>query len=141
MSHWHITRHDGDDDVYATDSIFEALDYAATELAIIAEMEHESIRIYGKAGDYESAYKAWDASDRLNAPIANAANMAKQNGLPVDQRAPLYRDPASTDKLLRIAALSVVSEVNRNAPSGFHITQCYLDPCEAMQDDERVNDK
>lgn len=132
MAHWHVQRHAEDDDIYATDSVFDALGYAATELAIIAESDYELIRVYGESGEYQEAYNAWDRSDRLNVPIHNARNMEVQDRAPVELRAPLYRDPNTSDEYLMTAALHTVEEVNANSPRDFIVSKCYLDPCETL---------
>lgn len=115
-THWHVSRHREDDDVYITPDIYDALDYAAGELRDRAEFEWEGIAPSGEAGDFEGAYNAWKRSQELDALQSTAAHAVKQHKLPdVDGddnsafhapdtvRAPLYRGYGGDAKILETA--------------------------------------
>jgi hypothetical protein len=119
-THWHVSRHRDDDDVYITTDIYAALDYAAGELRDRAEFEWEGIGPSGEAGDYQSAYEAWKRSQELDALQNTAAHAVNQHNLPdVDGddtsafhapntvRAPLYRGYGGDAKILETAKRAV----------------------------------
>jgi hypothetical protein len=92
MTHWHVTRHSEDDDPYVTDDLYDAMEYAATELDLIADHEHDMITVSGEAGDFEEAYKSFKKTEILAGLQANATNIYTQSrSVPAD-RTPLYQE-------------------------------------------------
>lgn len=133
-THWHVSRHASDDDVYISPDIWDALDYAATTLRERAEFEYEGISASGDAGDYESAYDAFKESNRLDSIYQNAKHIGEQHKLPdVDGddtsafhapgtvRAPLYRGYGGDAKIME-RAVRVIQEINSETEIG--ISEC-----------------
>lgn len=138
-THYHVQRHSEDDDVLSTDSLAEAMDYAATELDMMADSEHTMIRASGEAGDYEAAYRAWEHVEAWYGLQANAANIAKQHTVPPAERAPLYRaDDTAARDALRTAAMHVMEMINAEGPDGFAMWECSLTECAPVADDETI---
>lgn len=126
MVHWHVQRHAEDDDVHVAEDLGGAMDYAARELGYAAQHAHESISLYGEAGDFELAYRAWERCERYHGARENAENIAVQySATDENDRAPLYRGPGWIERL-GVAAAHTMDEVNRNSPAGFHIRVCTL---------------
>jgi hypothetical protein len=98
MTHWHVTRHSEDDDPYVTDSLYDALDYAAGELDPLAGHEHDMITASGEAGNFEEAYKSFVKTETLAGLQANAANIQTQARSEPADRAPLYSDDTPYDE-------------------------------------------
>jgi hypothetical protein len=131
MTHWHVTRHSDDDELFTADDLFSALDYAATELDQLTEFEYEyasgvASRVTGSGdvGAYEmtEALKSLARSEAYSALHADAVNMWKQHTTPNDERASLYRDtwmrdPGTTgDQRLDTAAHHVIAQINDESP-------------------------
>jgi hypothetical protein len=140
MTHYHVSRHASDDDIYCGHTVFEALDYAAGELATLAAFEYESLSItaakaesYGRniyAGtpdpdEMYDALRSFARSERYTSHQQNAENMVRQHNLPATLRAPLYRDyvaadpenpPMSGDERLAVAADHVIEKINDETP-------------------------
>jgi hypothetical protein len=116
-THWHVSRHRDDEDVFITPDIYSALDYAASELRDLAEFEHDGIAPSGEAGDYQTAYESWKRANELDALHETARHPVTQYNLPdVDEdtiyvagkyRAPLYQGYGGDAKLLETAQRSV----------------------------------
>lgn len=122
MSHWHVQRHNEDDDVYAVEDLAYALNYAATELERVADFEHDGITANGEAGDFEEAYRAFQRAETYAGLAANATNLYRQATLPLAERAPLYRD--GNPEVWRKSADHVVDQINGDGPNGFEIWEC-----------------
>jgi hypothetical protein len=133
-THWHVSRHRDDEDVFITPDIYSALDYAAGELQALSEFEHDGIGPSGEAGDYQGAYEAWKRSNELDALYETARHPVTQHNLPdVDGddtsafhapgtvRAPLYRGYGGDAKILETAKRSVDAI---NLDSSVAIWQC-----------------
>jgi hypothetical protein len=129
-THWHVSRHRDDEDVFIAPDIYSALDYAANELRDLAEFEHDGISPSGEAGDYQGAYEAWKRSQELDSLEATARHAVTQHNLPdVDGddtsafhvpntvRAPLYRGYGGDAKILKTAKRAVEA-VNDGSPIG-----------------------
>jgi hypothetical protein len=159
MPHYHVTRHGDDDDPYITDDIYAALDYAATELAELADMEGQHVdEVANRVAEIpesrhmpeddprnvsewemEQALRAWARSAKYDNLHANAANMYKQHTAEDAERAPLYQSTGFTDADRRSplyeSAVHVWYEINENSP--ISIWECnqgsYTDKEEAMR--------
>jgi hypothetical protein len=129
-THWHVSRHRDDEDVFITPDIYSALDYAATELRERAEFEWEGIAPSGEAGDYQTAYESWKRSEDLANLAQTAHHAVTQYNLPdVDGddtsafhepgtvRAPLYRGYGGDAKIMETAKRAVEA-VNMGSPLG-----------------------
>lgn len=129
-THWHVKRHDGDDDVFAGD-LAGALDYAETEMTRVADHEHEGITACGEAEDFEEAYASFKRSEAYAGLAANLDNIHKQRTLPVEKRAPLYRgDDAETRAKLDASTARVIDTVNAQGPDGFSVYGCAEAECD-----------
>jgi hypothetical protein len=132
--HWHVKRHGEDDSVYTSDSIVDALDYAATELDRAADFESDGITDHGEAGYFEEAYRCYVRATRFAGLAANAHNIHRQDTLPLEQRAPLYQvDGDQHAEAIRRAGLHCVDEINANGPKDFHVWECAAVPCEIAE--------
>lgn len=137
--HWHVTRHSEDDDPLSTYSIGGALDYAARELDIIADSEHDAHVWYGEAGEFE---ESWRASERVRAWSGlqqNLANLATQYARPVPERAPLYAGTDSAE-LLTIAVRDMVRRIYEDGPDRFTLRECSHDDCRPLPFGENPDD-
>jgi hypothetical protein len=146
-THWHVTRHN-DDDPFVTEDLFSALDYAATELDILAENEYEytsaiAERVNNRDDDvspYEmaEALRSFARSETYGNLQANAANMVKQHDAPLDERAPLYRETwqanpgTSPQQRLDEAAHNVATQINNESP--LSIWPCTANACTTDND-------
>lgn len=109
MVHYHVNRHSDDEDPYLSESLFDALDYARTELDSLADMEHSNVSytaqrveeartmggkypdVYEMEDEMEEALLSFSKAERYTGLMANAANMVKQNDAFYAERAPLYQ--------------------------------------------------
>ena len=103
-NHWHVSIHSEDDDVYITDDLFAALDYAAQELDRAADFEHDGVSVvaakvedarswgkkYPDVYEMEEALLSFAKCERYANLMLNARNMVKQHNADTDDRAPLY---------------------------------------------------
>lgn len=138
--HWHVVRHNEDDDPLSTYSVAQALDYAATELERIAEAEEDDATAAAKEGLDESYRYAWQAHERAQAwhgLVANLRNMAHQYGVAPEGRAPLYQDPATAPVKLRQALTHLVVQLGAEGPADFHLYEHADDECRPRPDGER----
>jgi hypothetical protein len=132
--HWHVERRAEDDSVYTSDSMVDALEYAANELDRAAEFATESITIHGEAGEFETAYGCYVQAERFDGLAANAHNIHRQDTLPLEQRAPLYQvDGDQHAEAIRRAGVHCVEEINANGPKNFHVWECAAVPCEIAE--------
>jgi hypothetical protein len=122
-NHFHVQRHSEDEDIYVTERIYDALDYAATELEAVTDIEHEGISAYGEQGVFEAAYRCWQRSERYGDLAGNAENVVRQNNSPAEKRAPLYQGDGWQERLLEHAQW-VAGKINRDGPDGFGIWEC-----------------
>ena len=103
MTHYHVSRHTEDDDVFVTDDLFAALDYAADELDRMADFEHDGVSMvaakieeesdYGTPGnvyDMREALLSFAKMERYNTLMLNARNLVKQSKAAIAERAPFY---------------------------------------------------
>jgi hypothetical protein len=124
MTHWHVQRHSDDDDPYVTAGIYDALDYAATQLGNLADFEHDGIMGCGEAGAFEEAYRCWERSELYGNLADNAANVVRQHReQDAAKRAPLYQGDGWEAALLK-HAMWTASEINGKAPRGFMVWYC-----------------
>lgn len=131
MSHWHVSRHRDDDDVFITTGFWSALDYAATALSELAEFVHGGIGPMGEAGDYQSAYEAWVRSNELDALYQNVKHAGDQHSKAdpdedeqydaTRHRAPHYQGYGGDERIME-TALRVVEQVN--SESELNIWEC-----------------
>lgn len=130
--HFHVVRHNEDDDEFVTTGIAAAIDYAAMELEMLAGQEHEMVRTYGERGLYKEAYFAWDRSEEIFNLHENAANIAAQYAAKSeDDRAPLYQGPGWEERLAG-AARHMIAEIGGCMWIALTIT-IHADPkCEAL---------
>lgn len=135
--HWHVIRHNDDDDHYVTMDIYRALDYAQDELRETGEFYWEGITALGEQKMYEEAFKnfqLWQTFDNLR---SNVKNVVKQHNSEVKDRAPLYSDPdvihdyAESSPLFK-TALWVIDNVNRD--TAMNIYSCTGDDVIADED-------
>lgn len=105
MTHYHVNRHSDDEDPYVAESLFDALDYARTELDSLADFEHDYVSTtaqrveeartmgakYPEVYEMEEALLSFAKAERYSNLMANAANMVKQNRTKHADRAPLYQ--------------------------------------------------
>jgi hypothetical protein len=127
-NHYHVHRHSDDEDPFVTGDLFDAIDYAATELDQLADFEHDGISASGEQGDYESAYNAFVRSERYNGLMLNARNMVKQHSQPIAERAPFYTpdweaggEDAAQERLFE-SAKRTAGEINSGSPIA--ISEC-----------------
>lgn len=125
MTHYHVMRHDDDEDPFISDDLFAVLDRLATELDSLADMEHDGISGYGEAGLFEEAYRCWERSEKYAGLQANAENMTRQHRAAREDRAPLYAGPdeggaflpdSDPESRLRKAALWVLGGICFDSP-------------------------
>lgn len=127
MKHWHVQRHNEDDDIFATWDRAEAFAYAADELNRMADHEREGISACGEGGGFEEAYRCFERAERYAGLAANAANIHKQLTAPVVQRAPLYagQDEGYSLVLLGVAVARQLAALNGpESPAGFRVWEC-----------------
>lgn len=101
VTHYHVMRHSGDDDPFISEDLFEVLDYLATELRDLADMENDGISGYGESGAFEEAYRCWQRAEKYTGLQLNAENMVRQHQAAREDRAPLYAGPDEGGTLLR----------------------------------------
>lgn len=130
VEHWHVQRHTEDDDVFVTTDVVTALGYAADELNLITESEHENIRLHGEAGEFEQAYRAFDHVQAWSVLVANlrtlVANAEKYPGY----RAPLYQAEPQFGPKWSTARDHVLETLNSEGPAGFTMWSCASSDCE-----------
>lgn len=134
--HYHVQRHDEYDDIYTTWDLGDAMYYASTELDQLTDSEHSMIGVYGEAGDYEGAYRAWERCEAWSVVALNAHNIYRQYSPNPADRAPLYRaDDSNTLALRRVHAEHVMEDINRKGPNGFAMWACTSNECAPSEDD------
>jgi hypothetical protein len=128
--HIHVQRHSEDDDIFRTFDMGSAMGYAATELDISADHEHDMISVMGEVLEFEEAYRAWERFEAYANLVDNARNIHKQYTTEATERAPLYQsdDPETLAKL-RVHADHVIEMINRDGPAGFVMWVCSAAEC------------
>jgi hypothetical protein len=130
-SHWHVSRHSEDDDIYSTEGFVEALSYAAYELDKLAEFEHEIITTYGDSELFQEAYEAFKCSMQYANLSANAENIYKQyRANHPSKRAAAYQGEDWQEKL-ELAADRIQHEINSGSP--MKIYECTMTECAPVE--------
>lgn len=119
------------------DSLVDALESITDELNRATEFEYEGISINGDMGDYESAYRAFELCNTLDAVIANLRSILDQYGGP-RRRAPLYQGSNGETLLIERMNRYLTDEPFADLPLKYtpYVWECALDMCEQYQDDQ-----
>lgn len=91
-AHWHVLRHAGDDDPFASYSLSAALDYAAREIDQVSEHVHEEAMDALAEKAWEDSANAYNRSEQLNALASELSALHRNSDADASRRAPLYRD-------------------------------------------------
>lgn len=135
-THWHVKRHDEDDDVFAGD-LAESLDYAAGEMDDMAEHEHGGVSACGDEGDFEEAYRCFQRSETYSNLTENLRSIHRQHTAPLAERAPIYQgDDEKTRAALAKHLVHVLGMANSNGPAGFAIYECGDVECAPSEGDD-----
>lgn len=136
QNHWHVRRHNEDDDVFAGD-LPGALDYAVTEMTAMADHEQQGISACGDAGDYEGAYRCYQRAETYGNLAHNLHNIHRQHTVPLAERSPAYQgDDDKTRAALEQHTGWVLGMANSNGPHGFAIYECGDVECAPGEDDD-----
>ena len=129
--HWHVQRHNEDDDVYTSDTLVATLEYAGTELQYAADREYDMISANGDAGAFGEAYRCFKRTEQFANLAANTHNIHQQATLPLEQRAPLYQvDGIQHMDAIHKAGLNQINEITAHGPKDFRVWECADVPCE-----------
>lgn len=147
MSHYHLSRHNEDDDPYISADLYAVLDYAADELDRLADSEHGYVS--DVAGRVKDGYRGTLANSKVSesemqdallsfgkietwtALVANGRNMARQHTAKRAARAPVYRPSwqdqgtEESDARLLHSAKNVLEAFQADSP--FDVWECEAD--------------
>ena len=121
MQHYHVVRHSGDDDPFATYDLVSALDYASTEIDRMAESAHGLAISLGATADAAVQYMT---ADRLVNVHLNLSNMVTQASADPTQRAMLYRDEPQYGPRWQDAVEHAIADANALVGDGFALYAC-----------------
>lgn len=142
--HYHTERYFADDeDPYITGTVYEALDYAATELRELADMETSQVSFVAENVDtatlddfdvLKDALKSYARAAVYDNLAINAQIRADNRTQSLPDRPPLFQDDMTDDNdsksLLFQSAMYVVGRINAETPLGIWVCgeELFTDP-------------